>query len=213
MHCPESSSLATRHAAAVFTLLLAAVFAQDAQAQPTNPPATLPELQQRIQQHISQPRFDGALWGVKIVSLDTGKTVFEHNPQKLCSPASNCKLYTVALALDRLGADYRIKTSLYADARPDGSGQLAGDLILYGRGDPTINARLHGGDIYKALEPLVAVLTNAGVKSVCGRPGRRRELFPRPTLRLRVGLGGPRLLLRRSKSPRSRSTTMCSRSQ
>lgn len=105
---------------------------------------------------------------MKIVSLDTGKPVFEHNPQKLCSPASNCKLYTVALALDRLGADYRIKTSLYANARPDGSGQLAGDLILYGRGDPTINARLHGGDIDKALEPLVAVLTNAGVKSVAG---------------------------------------------
>jgi D-alanyl-D-alanine carboxypeptidase/D-alanyl-D-alanine-endopeptidase (penicillin-binding protein 4) len=41
-------------------------------------------------------------------------------------------------------------------------------LILYGRGDPTINARLHGNDIYKALAPLVSALTNAGVKRIAG---------------------------------------------
>ena len=106
--------------------------------------------------------------GGEIVSLDTGVTVFEQNPQKLFSPASNSKLYTVALALDRLGADYRIKTSLYAKAKPNASGTLKGDLIVYGRGDPTINARLHGGDIYQALEPLVRALTNAGVKRITG---------------------------------------------
>ena len=86
----------------------------------TKPPATLAELRQRLAEHIGQPKFAAALWGVKIVSLDTGKTVFEQNPGKLFSPASNCKLYTVALALDRLGADYRIKTSLYAQPSPTG---------------------------------------------------------------------------------------------
>jgi D-alanyl-D-alanine carboxypeptidase/D-alanyl-D-alanine-endopeptidase (penicillin-binding protein 4) len=105
---------------------------------------------------------------VKIVSLDSGKTVFEENPQKLFSPASNSKLYTVALALDRLGADYKIKTSLYAQAKPNRAGTLEGDLIVYGRGDPTINARLHGGNIYTALEPLVCALTNAGVQRIAG---------------------------------------------
>lgn len=140
----------------------------NALAQQQKPPATPAELQQRLRQHISQSKYDAALWGVKIVSLESGKTVFEHNPQKLCSPASNCKLYTVALALDRLGADYRIKTSLYAKAKPSKSGKLSGDLVVYGRGDPTINARLHGGDIYQALEPLVAALTNAGLKRVAG---------------------------------------------
>lgn len=108
------------------------------------------------------------MWGVKIVSLDSGKTLFEHNPQKLFSPASNSKLYTIALALDRLGAEGRIKTSLYARSKPGGDGVLAGDLIVYGRGDPTITARLYSNDIFRALQPLASALTNAGVKRIQG---------------------------------------------
>jgi serine-type D-Ala-D-Ala carboxypeptidase/endopeptidase (penicillin-binding protein 4) len=139
-----------------------------AQEQKPKAPATLAELRQRISEHVSQAKFAGALWGIEIVSADTGQSLFETNAHKLCSPASNSKLYTVALALDRLGGDYRIKTSLYAKAKPNPDGTLAGDLIVYGRGDPTINARVHGGSLYKALEPLVAALTNAGVKSITG---------------------------------------------
>jgi serine-type D-Ala-D-Ala carboxypeptidase/endopeptidase (penicillin-binding protein 4) len=108
------------------------------------------------------------MWGVKIVSLDSGKTLFEQNAEKLFSPASNCKLYTMALALDKLGGDYRIRTSLYSTTKPDKRGTLKGDLIVYGRGDPTINARLNDGDIFAALQPLVAALTNAGVRRISG---------------------------------------------
>ena len=154
--------------AGILCLLLACLPVLPVPAQEQKPAATLAELQQRLKEHVSQPKYDAALWGVKVVSLDSGKTLFEQNPNKLFSPASNCKLYTVAMALDRLGADYRIKTSLYAKARPNKSGKLGGDLIVYGRGDPTINARLHGGDIYQALEPLVAALRSAGVKRIAG---------------------------------------------
>ena len=148
--------------------ILAGMFGRTAPAQASNPPATLTELQQLLQEEVSQPQFAAAFWGVKIVALDTGKTVFEYNAQKLFSPASNTKLYTVALALDRLGPDYRIKTSLYARTRPNRRGTLKGDLLVYGRGDPTFNARLHDGDLFKAFEPLVAALTNAGVKHISG---------------------------------------------
>jgi serine-type D-Ala-D-Ala carboxypeptidase/endopeptidase (penicillin-binding protein 4) len=135
---------------------------------PPPPPTTLAELQERLTAHVSQAKYAGALWGVKVVSLSSGKTVFEHNAQKLLSPASNSKLYTVALALDRLGRDYQIKTSLYAQKQPDEHGRLAGDLVIFGRGDPTINARLNGGDLFKALQPFVNALTNAGVKRIEG---------------------------------------------
>jgi serine-type D-Ala-D-Ala carboxypeptidase/endopeptidase (penicillin-binding protein 4) len=131
-------------------------------------PETIDSLRARIAAHVAQARFAPAAWGVKIVSLDTGRTIFEHNPEKYFNPASNAKLYTAALVLDRLGVDYRIKTSLYSMVRPDASGTLKGDLIVYGRGDPTMAARLNGGDYFKGIEPLVNQLINARVRRIEG---------------------------------------------
>ena len=150
-------------------VLLLGFVASETNAQQSPPAAaTVEELQQRLAAHVHQPKFAAAMWGVKVVSLDTGKVLFEENPQKYFSPASNSKLYTVALALDRLGGDYRMKTSLYAKARPNRHGALKGDLIVFGRGDPTINARLNSNDIFQALAPLVRAVTNAGIRRVEG---------------------------------------------
>src|SRR4030095_5464000 len=77
-------------------------------------------------------------------------------------------LYTTALALERLGADYRIKTSLYSTARPDASGTLKGDLIIYGRGDPTMAARVNGGDYFTGPELRISQLSNLGVRRIDG---------------------------------------------
>ena len=149
------------------SLGLAAFLACHLYGQEQKAPASLPDLQQHLTQIIAQPKYAGALWGVKVVSLDSGKTLFEHNPQKLFSPASNSKLYTVALALDRLGPDFKIRTSLYSNSKPTNDGVLYDNLVVYGRGDPTINVRLHG-DVFKALEPLVSALTNSHVQQIDG---------------------------------------------
>jgi D-alanyl-D-alanine carboxypeptidase/D-alanyl-D-alanine-endopeptidase (penicillin-binding protein 4) len=141
---------------------------------------TLESLRARITDHLSQPRFAPAAWGVKIVSLDTGRAIFEHNTEKYFNPASNAKLYTTALALERLGADFRIKTSLFASSRPDASGTLKGDLIIYGRGDPTMAARLNGGDYFKGLEPLINQLVNAGIKRIVGDVVADESFFSGP---------------------------------
>lgn len=138
-----------------------------AQVPITNPVPSVAALQGLLSNHVHQPRFEPAVWGVKVVSLESGRTLFTHNPTKLLSPASNSKLYTCAVALDRLGPDHRIRTSLYAVARPDVDGTLRGDLTIYGRGDPTFNTRRHG-DLGHALAPLVAALMNAGVRRVAG---------------------------------------------
>ena len=160
---PQPRSAAICAASLIVLLLVTAAIGQI-----PAPPATLAELQQRLTEHVTNPRFGTGSIGVKVVSLDSGKTLFEHDAQKLFSPASNSKLYTMALALDKFGGDYRIKTSLYSTAKPDRRGTLKGDLIVYGRGDPTLNARLNGGDIFKALQPLVTALTNAGVRRING---------------------------------------------
>ena len=165
-HLPTQANLRRR----TVLLLLLCLPLSRVLTQSTNVPsiATLAELQTRLGEHLGQPRFAAAFWGVKIVSLDSGKTLFEHNAGKLLKPASNAKLFTGALALDRLGPEYRIKTSFYAAARPDSDGTLHGDLIVYGRGDPSFAARFNGGDYGKSLEPLVATLTATRVKRIEG---------------------------------------------
>ncbi|MEW6305782.1 MAG: D-alanyl-D-alanine carboxypeptidase/D-alanyl-D-alanine-endopeptidase [Verrucomicrobiota bacterium] len=126
------------------------------------------ELQQRLAAHVGEARFNAALWGVKVESLDTGATLFEHNAERLLKPASNNKLYTGALALDRLGPGFRIRTSVYAAGKPGRSGVVKGDLLIYGRGDPSFAARFNNGDYGKSLAPLVEAIAAAGIKRVKG---------------------------------------------
>lgn len=138
-----------------------------ASAQSSN--ATSPEqLKQRLEQFIQQPRFASSQWGIQIKSLDTGKLLFEHDSQKRLKPASNNKLYTGALALDELGPDYRIITSVAAKKKPTASGTLGTDLVIIGRGDFSFSSRFHDGDYEAALRPLVDAIAATGIKRISG---------------------------------------------
>ena len=135
---------------------------------PAPAPKTLAELQTRISEILAKPELAPAMVGVKVVSLDNGRVMFEENATKLLRPASNMKLYTVAAALDRLSPDYRFNTSVFATARPDSAGVIRGDLRIYGRGDPSIAARFNNGDYFKAIDDLATRIVAAGVKRVEG---------------------------------------------
>jgi len=137
-------------------------------AQQPKPPKALPELQARIQEVLAKPELSSAMVGIKVVSLDNGRVLFEENATKLLRPASNMKLYTVAAALDRLSPDYRFSTSVYATTRPDAAGVVRGELIIYGRGDPSIAARFNNGDYFKGIDDLATRIVAAGVKRVEG---------------------------------------------
>ena len=45
-------------------------------------------------------------WGLLIADAETGETLFEENASRYFVPASNMKLFTTALALDKLGPDF-----------------------------------------------------------------------------------------------------------
>ncbi|HYG82912.1 MAG TPA: D-alanyl-D-alanine carboxypeptidase/D-alanyl-D-alanine-endopeptidase, partial [Pyrinomonadaceae bacterium] len=134
----------------------------------TNAPKTVEELRARIEAVLANPDLAPSQVAVKVVSLDTGRTLFEENGEKLLHPASNMKIYTVAAALDRLGPDYRFKTSAYAPTMPDASGTIRGDLIIYGRGDPSFAASFNNGDYFKAIDDFAARIAASGVKRVEG---------------------------------------------
>jgi len=61
----------------------------------------------------------GAFWGIQIVDLGSGKTLYELNPDRFFVPASNTKLFTTALALTRLGPEFTFQTRVVADGPPD----------------------------------------------------------------------------------------------
>lgn len=177
MHSTHPQKPSTLPGKALFTLCLAlglqTATAQKGPALPqtvqTNIPASVEELRRQFDQHVDQRKFESARWGVKVLSLDTGVELYACNARKLCIPASNTKLFTGAMALDRFGPDCRIRTSWLVKEPPSGEGVVKGDLILYGRGDPTFAARSsRGGGLTKAVEPLVKALQSAGVKRVDG---------------------------------------------
>ena len=63
-----------------------------------------------------------ARWGVFVISQKDGRVLYSRDADKSFTPASNMKVYTTAVALDLLGADYRWRTSVYASKQPDTNG-------------------------------------------------------------------------------------------
>jgi D-alanyl-D-alanine carboxypeptidase/D-alanyl-D-alanine-endopeptidase (penicillin-binding protein 4) len=115
-------------------------------------------LDARLRQLLDQPPFERALWGVAIAD-PSGRIVFERNGERLFVPASNLKLVVAAAATLLLPSDFRFRTGVYA-AGPLADGVLRGDLVLYGRGDPTLTAQ--------AFEALADMLRARGLTRIEG---------------------------------------------
>jgi D-alanyl-D-alanine carboxypeptidase/D-alanyl-D-alanine-endopeptidase (penicillin-binding protein 4) len=129
---------------------------------------TLNDLRSEITAHLTQEKFNEAIWGIKVISLESGVTLYETNALKLLKPASNAKVFTAALALDKFDPGFRIRTSILAAEKPGTDGVLKGDLIVYGRGDPSIAARFQNGSYTNLLDRLVQGIRDAGIKRIEG---------------------------------------------
>jgi len=154
-----------------FTAATAAFWAVAASAQAaavTNTPQSIADLQAQIEAHITSPRFARAIWGIKIVSLESGTILYKHRSDRLMSPASNSKLFVGALALERFGGDYCIKTPIMATTRPDKRGTIKGNLFISGRGDPSWKPSSGETNFWRIFDPFVNAITNAGVRKVTG---------------------------------------------
>ncbi|MFN2491712.1 MAG: D-alanyl-D-alanine carboxypeptidase/D-alanyl-D-alanine-endopeptidase [Pyrinomonadaceae bacterium] len=128
---------------------------------------SLDDLAKRINALIEESQFAYARWGVSVISASDGTTIYQRNAGNLFTPASNMKIYTTGVALDVLGADYRWRTSVYANGQPDANGTVSGDLILYGRGAPDLVSASrdeHAGSLGKLAGDLYA----RGIRKVTG---------------------------------------------
>ena len=113
----------------------------------------------------------GSHAGAYVADLGTGRVLYSRNADKTLAPASNEKLLTTATALVRLGQDTTLDTIVRpapdAVLQPDGT--LAGDLIVVGAGDPSLD------DV--AMRDLVAQLRRAGIRRVTGAIVADESLF------------------------------------
>lgn len=126
-------------------------------------------------------------WGLLIVDAESGQALYEQNADKFFVPASNMKLFTTALALAKLGPDYRYRTTLETRGTISADGVLNGDLILVGRGDPNLSNRRFpyqlkeefDGPPDKVLAEFADAIVTKGVKEVSGDILGDDSYFPR----------------------------------
>jgi serine-type D-Ala-D-Ala carboxypeptidase/endopeptidase (penicillin-binding protein 4) len=133
-------------------------------------------LPKRLDARLDAPPYDRHLWGVALVD-ERGRLIYGRNPRQLFIPASNTKIVVAAVASALLPPDWTVRTSVYGSG-PLNDGVLMGDLVLYGRGDPTFGKRcfatdtLREGvcetDAFTRLRDLAETLRKRGVREIRG---------------------------------------------
>ncbi len=134
------------------------------------------KLESEIEEILSAPDAARGLWGIDVVSLDSGKTIYARNEEKLFTPASNTKLFTTAAVLGLIGPSYRFRTTVESTGTIDKYGRLDSDLVLVGRGDPNLSGRVLPYNLrtertappIEVLQELADQLVQKGLKFVDG---------------------------------------------
>lgn len=128
---------------------------------------SLPEFQQQIDDIFNDQSFRNANWGVVIQSLESGEYFYKRNEDKFFIPASNLKLFTTSAALLLLGPNYKFSTKIWTNGYYSGS-TLYGDLVIQGRGDPTISGRFYNNDINYVFDSWIDSLAELGIDKIKG---------------------------------------------
>ncbi len=115
--------------------------------------------------------------GISVIQISTGKPLYHRNEDRLFLPASNMKILTSALAMTRLGADYRFTTRVMLEP--------SGDVAIIGSGDPSISGRVFpydrdlGAPLSLApIEDLADQIVKSGVKRIAGDIVGDDRLYP-----------------------------------
>lgn len=94
-----------------------------------------------ILQILGKPVYRDAIWALRVVDLDTGALLYDLSANDPFLIGSVRKLFSVGVALDKLGAGHRFRTPVHRRGDVDDAGVLRGDLILVASGDLTMGGR------------------------------------------------------------------------
>jgi serine-type D-Ala-D-Ala carboxypeptidase/endopeptidase (penicillin-binding protein 4) len=171
-----SVSFTRRYARALLVAIAPALTGCVTVMKTVRPSSPRSELRHEIDSLTSQPEFRNAQWGVLIVNPRTGDTLYSKNAGKLFMPASNMKIITSAAALTLLGPDYRYRTTFLTDGEVRDS-LLDGNLLVIGRGDPTVSDRMRG-TATTVMDALADSLRAHRIRQISGSLARVGNAFP-----------------------------------
>lgn len=137
-------------------------------------------LTHRLDSLVDQPAFQTAEWAVLAVDPSTGDTIYAHNPALLMVPASNMKIVTSSVALTQLGPGFQYRTTFSAHG-PITNGVLHGDLVVTGRGDPTLSDHMRGSARNAMLALADSVIAH-GIHGITGHIYSGADNFPGPPI-------------------------------
>jgi serine-type D-Ala-D-Ala carboxypeptidase/endopeptidase (penicillin-binding protein 4) len=161
---------ATMLRAAALYLSLALLAAAPAAAQPA---AADRALASAIDAVLADTALADGFWGIHVVDLTSGRTVYSRGAEHNFMPASTMKVLTTAAALEALGPDYRYLTEVFVMGERRGD-FVDGHLVVRGAGDPTISDRQFtthyptNGDPHAVFRQWADSLAAAGIRRVGG---------------------------------------------
>lgn len=94
-----------------------------------------------IQTILNEPRYNGALWGLRVVDSSSGTVLINLQPGHSFLIASVRKLFSVGELLNQVGPSHTYNTPIYRQGSISSTGVLDGNLILVASGDLTMGGR------------------------------------------------------------------------
>jgi len=135
--------------------------------QENDPNRNLNLLREQITSLIGDPNLFNAQIGLYIESMSSGELIYQCNEHKLFIPASNMKIFTTATALLKFGPHFRFQTQIYTDG-PITQNKLKGNLVIRGKGDPTLAPRFNNGQVLYVFNNWVDSLRAHGIQEIDG---------------------------------------------
>ena len=128
------------------------------------------QLNSAINSILTHKNLQHAEIGISVID-ENGKSLYSKNGDKNLIPASLQKIVTNFTALAILGEDYKYTTSIAysGDILPDGN--LTGDIIIYGNGDPSLGSERYKKrpQIGKVINDIADFIKKKGITCIDGK--------------------------------------------
>lgn len=128
------------------------------------------DFEQELNYWIQKPELEHSSIGICLQDAGTGKILAQTNPQLSLVPGSILKLVTTATALEMLGPNFRFETKLATNGEIV-NGDLLGDLMIVGGGDPALGSEYFEEYYlkYHFLDEWIDALKEKNIRSISGK--------------------------------------------